>query len=53
MGMQINEERLRVIGRSQGAKAEIIDLYDENGQAAGTRVVLRMPYRLIENGTTS
>lgn len=46
MGMQITEERLKSIGRIKGSHILIQDLEDESGQAAGTRVVLRLPYRL-------
>lgn len=45
VGMKINQERLHVMGRAKGAKVEIIDLFDENGQANGTKVVLRLPYK--------
>jgi len=44
MGTQITEERLRM-SKVKGAKVEIIDLY-ENDRAAGTRVMLRLPFQL-------
>ena len=46
MGMQITEERLKSIGRIKGSRIIIQDLKDESGQASGTRVILRLPYRL-------
>ncbi|MEZ5038801.1 MAG: histidine kinase [Saprospiraceae bacterium] len=45
VGMKINQERLHVMGRAKGAKVEIIDLFDENGQANGTKVVLKIPFK--------
>lgn len=42
VGLKITRERLR---RSGGGKLAIEDLYDENGQAAGTRVLIRLPYK--------
>lgn len=46
MGMQITEQRLRSIGRIKGSRIIIEDLKDKSGQASGTRVILRLPYRL-------
>lgn len=46
-GMKITEERLQKIGKVKGSKVEIIDLYDEQGGACGTRVVIRMPLREV------
>ncbi|MCB0628074.1 MAG: histidine kinase [Lewinella sp.] len=53
VGMKITEERLRSIGKNKNAKVEIIDLYDQAGEAAGTRVVLKFPIQIkktISNG---
>ena len=47
VGMKINQERLNVVGRAKGAKVEIIDLYDEEGKANGTQVIIRLPYKEI------
>ena len=47
VGMKINQERLNVVGRAKGAKVEIIDLYDEEGKASGTQVIIRLPYKEI------
>jgi len=44
-GMKITEERLAAIGKVKGAKVEIIDLYNTEGQARGTRVVIRLPFK--------
>lgn len=46
-GMKITEERLQKIGKVKGSKVEIIDLYDENGHASGTRVIIRMPLKEV------
>lgn len=44
-GMQITEDRITVINRTMNinARAEIIDLMDENNNATGTKVVLHIP----------
>lgn len=47
VGMKINQERLNVVGRAKGAKVEIIDLFDEEGNASGTQVIIRLPYKEI------
>lgn len=46
-GMQITENRIAVINRTQNIQAtcEIIDLKDEAGRARGTRVVLDIPLK--------
>ena len=44
-GMKITEERLRTIGKVKGSKVEIIDLFDEEGKARGTQVVLQIPLK--------
>lgn len=45
VAMKINQERLNVVGRAKGAKVEVVDLYDEQGQASGTKVIIRLPYK--------
>lgn len=47
VGMKINQERLNVVGRAKGAKVKINDLYDEEGNASGTQVIIRLPYKEI------
>lgn len=42
-GMQITYERLKSMGRVKGKHVEIVDLYDDNDQAIGTKVILRIP----------
>ena len=44
MGLEITKERLAVLDEdhSNGSPIEIIDLYDETGLAAGTRVTIRI-----------
>jgi len=44
-GMQITEDRIALINRLNHIQATstITDLYDEQGQATGTRVVLEIP----------
>lgn len=46
-GMKITEERLAMIGKTKGAKVQIVDLQHSDGTAAGTQVIVRFPYRLI------
>ncbi len=45
LAMKITEERLKLLypQNAEGAKINIIDLLDENGQATGTRVEIRLP----------
>jgi len=45
MGMHITEERIEIINKlfQTNNKIDIIDLYDEQGKAKGTRVVLHIP----------
>lgn len=47
MGMYITRDRLQLINRLHQARAdvEITDLYDEQGEAAGTRVDIIIPIR--------
>lgn len=46
-GMQITEDRIAIINRVQNmhATADVEDLFDANGNAAGTRVVLQIPLK--------
>ncbi|HEY1112153.1 MAG TPA: histidine kinase [Chitinophagaceae bacterium] len=51
MGMEITANRLQLLynGNGSGANAlNIVDLQDENGEALGTRVVLRIPIKMVE-----
>ena len=47
-GMKITEERLNAIGKVKGAKVEIIDLKNDIGQAAGTKVIIRLPFKIMK-----
>jgi ligand-binding sensor domain-containing protein len=46
-GMQITEDRIAIINRTQGihATCTVEDLTDNEGRAAGTRVVLHIPFK--------
>ncbi len=44
-GMQITAERIKSMGKVKGKHVEIIDLFDEDGRAEGTKVVLRLPLK--------
>jgi ligand-binding sensor domain-containing protein len=48
-GMQITEDRLSIINRTQGilATCEVHDLQDADGRPVGTRVVLRLPFTIV------
>lgn len=45
LGMKLTEERLNMLNQntSLNARIEIIDLYDANGQGAGTKVIVTIP----------
>ncbi len=45
-GMKITEERLKASGNIKGSRIEIIDLKDTNGEGMGTRVIIRLPFKL-------
>ena len=45
VGMKITQERLQRFG---GGRVEVDDLYQEDGQAAGTRVTLYLPFKNYE-----
>jgi len=47
MGMDITQQRLRALGRVKGPALQIEDLKNTEGQAIGTRVVLRLPLKPI------
>ena len=44
MGLQITKERLAILGEqdSKESPVDIEDLYDENSNAAGTKVTIRI-----------
>ena len=44
-GQSITEERIKIFGKAKGAKIDIEDLYEEDGRAAGTRVVIQLPWK--------
>ncbi len=46
VGMKITQERLESFG---GGTVEIIDLYQDNGIPAGTKVVLNLPYKIFKH----
>ena len=48
-GMKITEERLKATGKAKGAKVEIIDRYDINENALGTRVIIKIPLKQQKN----
>jgi two-component sensor histidine kinase/tetratricopeptide (TPR) repeat protein len=45
-GMKITEERLKAFAKVKGFKVDIIDLYHPDGEARGTRVVLKLPLKI-------
>jgi hypothetical protein len=47
MGLQITKERIALLDNQQGIQSiEIEDLYDNNGNASGTKVLLRIKYNV-------
>lgn len=48
MGMDITKERIQKMGKVKGQSLEIIDLIDDQGEALGTRVILRLPLKYIK-----
>ncbi len=46
VGMQITQERLKTIGHVKDTQVDIIDLYDDQGQPSGTRIVIRLPFKI-------
>lgn len=46
MGMKITEDRIKAMGRIKGSQVEIQDLKDEEGNATGTSVIIRLPYKI-------
>jgi tetratricopeptide (TPR) repeat protein len=53
MGMEITASRLQLLytGENGDTALKIIDLEDEKGEAAGTRVILRIPSKLAQPAT--
>lgn len=51
IGMQLTRERLEALNAETqtGVSCEIIDLYDNQHNAAGTKVIVRIPYFDIQN----
>ena len=47
MGLKITTERLALLNREKGLHTfyEIEDLQDENGNAAGTKVILKISFK--------
>ncbi|MEM7371961.1 MAG: histidine kinase [Bacteroidota bacterium] len=45
LGMQITQERLRINSKQKNTTIEIIDLEDADGNAKGTKVIVRLPYK--------
>ncbi|MEO0470909.1 MAG: histidine kinase [Bacteroidota bacterium] len=48
VGMSITKERIRGSTSLRKSQIQIQDLYDEDGEAAGTRVVIQLPYKLMK-----
>ncbi|MEO0874227.1 MAG: histidine kinase, partial [Bacteroidota bacterium] len=48
MGMDITQRRLRSLGRVNGKPMLIEDLTNTDGSAAGTRIILKLPYKKLE-----
>lgn len=48
VGMEITRQRLQIINKQNivGHDVEIIDLKDQHGKAAGTKVIIRIVYRI-------
>lgn len=53
MGMKITQERIQIMGKVKGSQVQLQDLYDTQGQAMGTRVVIRLPFKLKKTPKTS
>ena len=49
MGMDITQQRLKLLGRIKGPALEIEDLYHDDGTPTGTRVILRQPFKPLKN----
>lgn len=43
LGMKITNERIEALKKIKDAGVETIDLYHENGESAGTKIVIRLP----------
>lgn len=48
MGMEITEERIQGMGKVKGTQVEVIDLRNDSGEPAGTRVQIRLPLRYVK-----
>jgi ligand-binding sensor domain-containing protein/anti-sigma regulatory factor (Ser/Thr protein kinase) len=50
-GMLLTGERIEAINKSSAEKIsiEVIDLYKENGEAAGTKILIHFPISLVQN----
>lgn len=50
-GMLLTRERIEAINKSTAEKIsiEVIDLYKENGEAAGTKILIHFPISLVQN----
>ena len=46
MGMEITAERIKAAGKVKGSNVSFIDLKNDDGAARGTKVIIRMPYKL-------
>ena len=52
-GMAITEERLHVFNKKKKNQIEIVDLYTQEGEPRGTRVLVRIPYKAIKPDNNS
>lgn len=52
-GMKITEERLKAFAKVKGSYVEIIDLYDNEDQGTGTRVIVKLPFKLFKTRQSS
>ncbi|MEM8900938.1 MAG: histidine kinase [Bacteroidota bacterium] len=46
MGMEITAERIKAAGKVKGPNVSFVDLKNDDGSARGTKVIIRMPYKL-------
>ena len=51
MGMEITAERIKAAGKVKGSNVSFVDLKNDDGSARGTKVVIRMPYKLRKQVT--
>jgi hypothetical protein len=45
--MEIVNRRLQALAHEQKTMLETEDLYDKDGIAAGTKVTIRLPYKIV------